>query len=208
MVKITNFIVTAFVTVGTVYEEILATHLLPSLTKLNLDYHIESVESKGSWLANVALKPKTILEALEKYPSKNIVCLDADSEVLHYPELFHDIPEDYDIACHHLNWNVWYGYTHSEPVKELLTGTMWFKNTEKVKNVIREWAAKAETTHMWEQKVLADVLKRHEEIKIYPLPIEYCYILTLPSGKPPILQVDKPIIAHHQVSRKYKRKMR
>ena len=205
MIKINNWIIVAFATSDTPYEFELSTKLLPSLEKLSLPHHIEIIENQGSWLKNVAMKPLVILRAMEKYPASNIISLDADSEVLQYPTLFNNIPEQYDIALHILDWDSWYGYTNH--VKEILSGTVWIKNNDKMKNVVKLWYDKSIENCVWEQKILEAVLEE-QKINIYPLPLEYCYILSLPDGKPPKIQLENPVIVHYQKSRIYKRKIR
>jgi len=209
VIKLSNkFLITAFVTSGTPYEEVLHTYLLPSIQKFNLEYNIEVVENKGSWLRNVAQKPKIIKEVLDKYPTYQIVCLDADSEIKRVPDLFNQIPLEYDLACHYLDWNSWYGYQDSPPVFELLSGTLWINNTEQTRFVLHKWEEIASHSDIWEQKVLSQVLTSNPSVNVYKLPVEYCYISSLPNGNPPLNPSEFPVIVHHQVSRKLKKRIK
>lgn len=185
------------------YELEFSTHLLPSLQKFNIPYYIEVIESKGSWLKNVAQKPGAIFNAMEKYPNKDIVCLDADSEILSYPSLFDNIPEEYDLAFHTLDWNTW--YRNNSNIKELLSGTMYIRNNEKTRKIVEEWYFTSNNYDMWEQKVLSNILEKNKDIKIYDLPLEYCWINSLPDGKDPFIKPDNVIIQHFQASRKYRK---
>lgn len=203
--KLDTFIVTALITADTPYELLAAQHLIPSLDKLKIPYYIEAMENQHNWLKNVAMKPLVILNAMEKYPNLNIVCLDVDAEVLQFPSLFNSIPEEFDIACHILDWDSWYGY--SDHVKELLTGTILIKNTEKNKELVKEWYVRSTNSIEWEQKVLQKLIIE-KYIKVFELPVDYCYIKSLPNGQPPLVRVDNPIIIHHQASRKLKRFIR
>jgi len=201
-----NWIVVCLLSEG-VYELEFATHLLPSLQKFNIDYHVEVITSKGSWLKNVAQKPGAVHNAMEKYPNKDMVLLDADSEILSYPELFDNIPKDYDLAFHTLDWNSWYG--NSSNVKEVLSGTMYLRNNEKIKKLVEDWYFDANNAHIWEQKVLANLLTKRIDLNVYPLPIEYCWIHSLPDGQPPhIKPPDDIIIKHFQASRQYRKKIK
>jgi hypothetical protein len=202
--KMNNFIVTGFVTQDTPYELLLSQHLLPSLEKLNLSHSIDVIENEGSWLKNVAQKPNVVLRAMEKYPAYDIVVLDADSEVLTYPELFLSIPKEFDFACHILDWNSW--YQNNSNVKEVLSGTLWVRNTPKAKELVTKWRDLATSSFEWEQKCLQKAI---EELNfpVYNLPIEYCYISTLPDGSEPHVKCD-PVIVHKQASRKYKKLIR
>lgn len=205
-IKINNWIVSAFCTADTPYELILSTQLLPSLDKFGLKYHIEVVENQGSWLKNVAQKPLTILHTMEKYPSYNIVALDADSEVLEFPKLFNEIPEECDIALHTLDWDSW--YKNGSHVMEILSGTLWIRNNEKMRGFVKEWYLLAEGSHTWEQKVLSKLIEERKDIKVFPLPISYCWIATLPDGKPPHIQCDDIIVRHNQASRVMKKQIK
>jgi hypothetical protein len=201
-IRVQDWIVVAFATIDTPYEFELSQHLLPSLEKLNIAYHIEVVENKRNWLKNVAQKPKVIYSAMEKYPSKNIVCLDADSEILEYPKLFNEIPENYNIALHILDWNYW--YRNNSNVKEILSGTIFLRNNIETKEVVGEWYHRAMNSSIWEQKCLEAIIKE-KNIPIYELPLEYCYINSLPGNKEPFIKIDNPVIKHFQASRKYRK---
>ncbi len=199
------WLVSCFYTKNTEYKNILYSQLIPSLDKLNIKYNIEEVENKGSWLKNVAQKPLTILHTLKKYPEYNIVSLDADCEVMEYPKLFNEIEEKYDMAFHTLSWKEWYGYSIEN--KEVLSGTMWFNNTQKIKDFVFQWYNKAINGYKWEQKMLSDLLLEIKDIKIYKLPVTYCWISSLPDGSLPKIQ-GTPVIQHYAASRQLKRKIR
>lgn len=204
-IKVDNWLVVAFVTADTPYELELSTHLLPSLEKLKISHYIEVIENKKDWIKNVAEKPVVIYRAMEKFPGKNVVVLDADSEVLEYPKLFNEIPEEYNIGLHILDWNSW--YRNNTNVKEILSGTMFLRNNDTIKEILKEWYHRATSEMKWEQKCLADVLKE-KNIKVYELPLSYCYISSLPDGKEPHIIIDNPIIKHFQASRKLKKLVR
>jgi len=209
-----KFIIGAFVTKDSPYEKILVDYLIKSIkdikTKTNKDISFDFIITPNyrSWYRNVAEKPKVILEMLSLAKNKDtcLVFLDADAEVLKYPKLFEEIPEEYDIAFHTLNWNIWYGYKNEPPVKELLTGTMFFRNNPKVQYLCQEWYKEAIKTREWEQKVLQRIIIAHD-IKIYELPLEYCYMKSRPGDREPLVKLN-PVILHHQASRELKRKLK
>lgn len=204
-IKIDNWIVVSFVTHDTPYELELATHLMPTLENLSLPHYIEVIDNKGSWLKNVAEKPAVIYRALEKFPSKNLIMLDADSEITQYPQLFNEIPEEYDIARHFLEWESWYNYP-GDRTKELLTGTIFLRNNEKVKLLCHKWYEEANNNQEWEQKSLGRILV-NADIKVFSLPLSYCYITSLPDGSKPNILIENPVIKHFQASRKLRRKL-
>lgn len=202
MVK-SKFIIGAFYTTNTVYVDIVQKYLIPSIERFNLDCDIIPVQRKGSWLDNVALKPSIILKLLHEYKDRTLVFLDADCTIEQYPILF-DSVSDYDIGFHMLDWRTWYNYPDST-TKELLTGTMFFNYSDALVTLIEHWIDDLKINNIWEQKSLQQVIKKFAPmLKIYELPLEYCYIKTLPSGQVPNVKCD-PIILHHQVSRQTKR---
>jgi len=201
MPKNPSFRIVSFMTKNTVYEKVLKEYLGSTVGDLKVPYIFYAMNNEGSWIKNVAMKPRVILQALEQFP-ENIVFLDADSKIECFPTLFNEIPPEFDLAAHYLDWNAWYGYTEKSPRKELLSGTMFFRNTEKVKKLVKKWAADASAHTIWEQKLLQNILQREKTAyRVYDLPLSYCYIRTLPNGSEPKVKVDKIVISHYQVSR-------
>ena len=130
--------------------------------------------------------------------------MDCDAEIREYPTLFDDIPTDFDLAAHILDRSAWYG--SSDMGTELLSGTLFVRNTPNVRNLLDVWIKRCETSTTWEQRILQSLISEFK-IKIYELPIEYCYIKSLPDGSPPKVKCEKPVIVHNQVSRQYRTKV-
>jgi len=197
--------IATFYTKDTPYENIVVEYLLESCKKQALPTPtVVGIDSMGSWQRNVAEKPRIIRELLEKHDK--LVFLDADATVEQYPKLFDEIPEQYDIAFHTLNWNEFYGYKQTGTVLELLSGTMYFRNRPKVKTLCDAWYEKAVKSSMWEQKVLQEIIKDFK-LKTYALPIEYCAIVRSKNFLN-LSPIKNPVILHHQKSREMKRAIR
>ena len=196
------FTICSFYTEDTPYQDVIEKYLLASATKYNIDVRVLIAPNYHHWGKNVAQKPLMILKLLDE-GIDNIVFVDADATLEQYPQLFSDIPEAYDIAFHTLDWNTW--YRNKSNIKELLTGTMFFRNRPIVKQLCYEWYEKAQDGSRWEQQILQDIITKYP-LKIYNLPLEYIYINTLPRGQEPYVKIDKPVILHHQVSRILKRR--
>lgn len=194
-----------FYSEGSPYKQVGIDYLEKSLEKFSVKCIITKTQNFGNWQRNVAEKPKAILEQLNSLNrDESLVFLDADATVERWPSLFEQIPEEYDIAFHMLNWKTWYGY--DTEFFELLSGTMFFRNNDKVKNLCREWHDQAIKSGEWEQKVLTRVLNNHK-LSVWELPLEYTYIISRPGELEPLHKIKEPIIIHHQVSRKYKNKV-
>jgi len=203
-----KFIIGSFYTKDTPYKNVYDEYLKQSVNKWDLDILCSEVHNQGSWYKNVAEKPQVILNMLEQLKDlqkDSLVFLDADATIERYPQLLYDIPEEYDIAMHYLNWETWYGY-RGDKTRELLTGTMFFRPRKVVIDLCEEWYEKARKTNTWEQKILADIIEKYD-IKIYKLPVEYCYVVSRPQGQEPLVKCE-PVILHHQKSREYKRRIR
>lgn len=201
-----EFIVTSYFTVGTEYAMVCHKYLMPTVRKLQLHVDIRGVGNRGSWEKNTAYKPE-FLRTMMALHKENIVFVDADAEIQYYPGLFLNIPEEFCVAAHFLDKNAWYGASYAKDRYELLTGTLWFRNCEKSKEILEEWDRTCQQTRIWEQKVLQSVLDRFG-VQCFNLPLEYCYIKTLPGGRAPLVKVENPVIVHNQVSRKLKRTIR
>lgn len=200
-----KFIVGSFFTKNTPYEEVFKKYLYKSCKTLSLEYMVIDVENLGSWHRNVAEKPRAILQILDiltaNKDDRSLLFLDADATIEEYPRIFDEL--ECDIAFHRLDWDSW--YKNNTHIKELLSGTLYLKNNEKVRNLVNQWHEEAIKTTIWEQKILEKLIGENKELTIQELMIEYCYIKTLPNGSEPHVKVEHPIIIHHQASRTLKR---
>ena len=201
-----DFTIISYYTKNTPYEEVYYNYLLPSLEKFKLRFYVKEITSLGSWYKNTAYKAKFILESLEKL-NTNVVYVDVDAKILKYPKLFKEIPEEYDLALHHLSWRLFYGYKNSKE-EELLTGTIFARPNNKVKEICQLWYEEAIKTNEWEQKVLARILEKRQDVKIFELPVEYCMPYSRPRNQPLLIDDFDAVIKHFQKSREYKRIIR
>lgn len=200
-----TFIITSYFTLNTPYQKVVHDYLMRSVEKLGLPSDIRGVLSQGSWQRNTLFKATFVRQMLELHPDTNIVFLDADAEVLHYPALFDTIPEEYSIAVHYLDRDKWYNREFGE-AKELLSGTLFVQNTPAALQLIKIWEHACRSHPMvWEQYLLQAVIKQ-EGAKVFELPVEYVWIKTMPNGDPPYVEPNGDIIIqHNQVSRTLKK---
>jgi len=200
-----KFVITSYFTYETPYSDICHKYLMPSVTELKLHTYIRGVDNKGSWQKNTSYKPEFLKIMLEHH-DEDVVFVDSDAEILSYPSIFNEIPEQYIIAVHILDKSSWYGRNYTSDRYELLSGTLWIKNCDESRRLLDAWESACNATNMWEQKVLQKVL---EQLGIVPyqLPLSYCYIKTMPNNKPPRVKVDCPVIVHNQVSRSLKNRV-
>ena len=177
----------AFYTEDTPYEE--EVHKLQdSARKLALPITITGVPSKGKWELNCGIKPQFILTCLEAFPDDDIVYVDADARIMQYPAIFDTL--DCDIAVHYREGT------------ELLSGTIFIKNNERVKRLIADWIiAQQASPLMWDQKVLQQLLDDNPDLNVAELPATYCQIFDI------MKDAGDPVILHTQASRINRKKV-
>lgn len=185
--ELSKFIVCAYYTHEIPYIEA-STRLMKSLTKFNLESEVRQIETLGSWQRNTHYKPHFILEMLDKYRPKPVVYTDIDSEFMSYPHLFDKL--NCDIAAYLLDHR---NFRRRTTKPELLSGTLYFGNTEKAREIIHRWIeiCKALPT-VWDQATLQQTV---EELGYEPLPPQYCCINGYMDSVP------DPVILHYQASR-------
>ncbi len=201
-----KFSVGSFYSENSPYQKIWNDYLLKSCNKFNIKTHIMSTPNYRNWNRNVAEKPRVIGEMLDLFVAGNecLVFLDADAVIEKDPVLFKQIPLEYDIAFHTLDWNLWYGYNNTPAKKEVLSGTLFLRNKKVIRDLCSEWYEEAKNTRIWEQKILENLIGKYN-LEIYPLPLDYCFPISRPKG-PPLVSDENVVIRHHQVSRELKRK--
>lgn len=185
-----NFIIVAYYTRDTIYEQ-QARRLAESLNKFKVPYDIWAVDNQGTWLKNTGYKPTFIKQMLNKHKPTNIVYVDADAEFKKYPILFETFEGDIGVYVFDRS-----EYKRSKGGIEVLSGTIFLKNNDRVLDIVEQWEAyhKMHITQ-WDQKSLEHVLKGDYSL----LPGEYCKIFDRMS------KVIDPVIVHYQASRLIRR---
>ena len=188
------------------YEEVAEKYIISSATKVEVGLYRYKVPSLHNWKKNTALKARCILDLINLY-NDDVTMIDADATFEKYPDLLFNIPKDYDIAYHELEWDYfWHGRKGNK--RELCTGTIMFRNSLISKQLLITWMEENEKNpNILEQKNLQNLLEREysgaNKINIYYLPIEYCAIVHKDGNLPPFIK--DPVIKHNQISRISKR---
>jgi hypothetical protein len=188
-------VVTSHYTLNTGYEKEVE-NLRRSIQLWNLDSRIHSMPSLGTWRANSNYCSRLIAAALEEFPGRDILRVDADAVFCREPVLFVDPTFDADIAAHVHEWR--------GGRKEMLGGTMYFRNTKEVRDLVGKWAKICTRGNRCKERngdLLYEMVRSRtfgDGIRFVSLPPEYCKIFDLMG------EVREPVIEHFQASRRFK----
>lgn len=191
------WLICAYYTKNTSYENH-SKKFIESLEQFSLPYDITAIDNRGDWYANMQYKPTFLKQMLEKHHSNSVVFVDVDATFCRYPDYFDrlDQEQNVNVAVHILNHSK---YRRKNQPPELLSGTIFLKNTTKTGQIIDEWIQECtRDPKMWDQRALATVLKTH---KYHLLPEEYCTIFDY------MQSVKNPVIKHFQASRESRRRI-
>ena len=190
------WIVCAYYTKNTTYENY-SKKFIESVKQFNLPYDVVPVDNKGNWYVNMQYKPTFLKKMLEKHHPNSVIYVDIDATFCRYPGYFDKLEtaQEVNIAVHVLDHSK---YRRKNHPPELLSGTIFLKNTETTKQIVNKWIQECMKDPMlWDQRALASVLKKY---KYHLLPEEYCVIFDYMSS------VENPAIKHFQASRESRRK--
>lgn len=187
------WIICAYYTKNTSYEEH-SRKFVESLEQFNLSHDVVPMDNKGDWYANMQYKPTFLKQMLEKHHPDSVIYVDVDAIFCRYPKYFDRLDQDrsldIDIAVHLLDHSK---YRRKNHPPELLSGTIFLKNTTTTKQIVDKWIQECKKDpKLWDQRALATVLRKH---KYHLLPEEYCTIFDYMSS------VEDPVIKHFQASR-------
>lgn len=184
-------IVVSHYTVNTGYEKEVE-NLRRSLQLHNLDYRIRSIPSLGTWRANSNYCARLVADALDDFPGRDILRVDADAVFNKMPSLFVSGQFDADVAAHVHTWR-------GNRI-EMLGGTIFFRNTKAVRDLAEIWASLCTTGKRSCERNgdLLYELVQASKLKFVSLPPEYCKIFDL------MKDVPNSVIEHFQASRRYK----
>lgn len=178
--------------------------LIASFEKFDLPFGLWKYPDQGTWMENAHFRTEILRQALNHYsgtfnkyerPFGAIVWIDADAEILKYPEKLFNIEADFACRLRGINYN-------DMTKNELMSGTMFIRNNEHGKRLIALWKKANELNpDRRSQRNLQSVLFSHQhepEWKwsgtLQVLPNSYTHVF------------DEPVIIHYQESRRAKKR--
>ncbi len=191
----------SYYSAGTGYEfEIQRLH--DSLHRWGLEHEFVAIEDKGTWRKNIHERIRVLRGLLDRF-QRNIVYIDADGAVIHYPELLDGIEEDF--AAVWLDREKYFprfwkkGFYGEQPAGkwEILGGTMFFRNNDRARAMLDAWEKldAPMDTHL-SQVHLFNAIKSVPEIRVLKMPDGYCQIFDI------MAKAGEPVIEHYQASRR------
>lgn len=189
------WVVCAYYTPDVLYTNY-AKELQKSLNSLSIPHDVVSIENQGDWFRSTQYKPTFLKQMLKKYFPDSVIYVDVDAIFCQYPIFFDtlDVNPNVNIAVHVLDHSQ---YKRKNHPPELLSGTVFLKNTVRTNQIIDQWIEECKKDpKLWDQRALATVLKNY---KYYLLPKEYCMIFDY------MVSVENPVIKHFQASRESRR---
>ena len=174
--------------------------LAPSLRKLGLEFEIDYVPTLGDWLRETHYKPAFVLQKLERHRDRDVIWIDVDCEVLEFPELLFDVPQDRLIAAH-------YSTLNPEGRRMLYNTVVYLRNVPHVRHLVISWLAEnaihpADRTDQVNLENVLDAESRRQHPPswgwLFELPPTYCWIDYAMAGP---LKGMKPVIAHFHEAR-------
>lgn len=192
--------VVCFFTIGTGYEKEWW-KLKRDIKKYELLYELYPIIDQGDWYLNTRMKVKILKRAIQDFPKHSILYLDVDARICRFPALFAtDELDKYDIAAHIVDWSVY--DTVGRKDKELLNGTLWLNNNERVRSLLDQWDDQIQSSRRneLEQRSLYRAVLARSDIRLYNLPAEYCTIFDS------MKDIENPVIKHYQASRRLKKR--
>ena len=194
-------LIVGYYTTGTPYEKD-ADILRKNLDAFSIPHDIREVPNLGSWQKNTQFKSRFIQQMLQEITGP-FTYLDVDAEIQSQPVLLDGL--SCDIAAHKFCGH------------ELLSGTVFFGNTPKCREVVERWVKLCiefpdsfpagflsyhpKGGRAWDQRLLCKAIESTPGISFFDLPPEYCYIHDLSKKQYPGVV---PVIMHLTASRLYK----
>lgn len=197
-------VVVGYFTEGTPYEKEIR-GMEQSARFFGLTTRIYAMPNQGEWHKNCLLKPTVIQMALDEFPDKPILFLDADSRIRRYPVLF-DTMKAHFAYCE-FDWAEVPGSTRTG--KEVSSAVLYMKPTKSVHNLVENWKDAADRCisdgqQVFDQKILEKLLSSWRKSKgtlTEQLPMSYDQIFDSMAG------LGDPVIEQLQASRRMKGKV-
>lgn len=181
-----------------------AEQLIKSMVKRGIkNFDVEYRDQAGNWEQNTQMKAGFILEKLKQ--NNAVVWTDADSRVRQNPVFFDTMFADVGVFYLHKKYANDFVLPEHSVIKGadyyLQSGTMYFKNNEKVIKLLERWIElNSQDPRQWDQWTLQKAIVE-SDVSVQQLPAEYVWT---DAG----YATGSPVFEHLQASRRFKDKIR
>lgn len=174
-----------------------------SLQLFGMEYDYLEVEPLPTWEATTGLKPKILLQLLDKHPGKDLFYLDADAFIRKPLGGFDQYSGDIG-----LHFNECQGKKASHRIR---TGSIYVRNNDKARAFLRTWiATQGDHLHLNDQDSFELAYQQHQDIEFFNLPVSYVKIFDKDGVKPYVehFQASRRVADQKFKSRRHARKQR
>jgi hypothetical protein len=194
-------LVVSYYTKDTMYQ-LEVQSLIESCEKYNLAYHVEPVETFGSWELNCAYKPFFLLSKLQEF-KRPIFWVDADGVFVQQPSILDEFSADLSVRIN--------DSCHARHPSKVVSSSIFVNDTQEAATLLKQWASECyrvlsepdRKQEFWDQAGLRDVIfSGSHQAKVVNLPHSYAAIDGHPVDQKEILN---PVIMQYQASRRYKK---
>lgn len=167
--------------------------LIGQCRKLNINYSIAEYPvfaKKGLYQIALGLKGHFIAKMMDNYPSYNVIFIDSDLQILHYPHLF-----EMEADCFFLNWNMYSTRCFNPYQLELPGGVLGFGNTYGARSLLKILIDyMIDHLSLAEDKSFSGIITRHfmnTYLRCVWIPLNYMYMFDKHTYDPSIGKYTK-----------------
>lgn len=186
-----------------------AEQLVEDCDQFEMECVVRKMKSRGSWRANVGMKPQFIVNMLALY-ERPVVWLDADARIRQRPVRFEELAHTdpvIDFAAYFIPRQVMPARDRPFGKEDgISSGTMFFNVTSGSAGLLGQWIAREDGQHKYGQIVLGETWHTMDPKPVtFRLPQRYLKVYDRKwkrGEKGPV------VIEHMQASRKMRKKVR
>lgn len=173
-------------------------HLQNSCYAWDIELEVEAVESRGSWEENVSMKPRFILNKLEK-SEQPLLWVDADAVFLQKPDFSELLHYDFSVRFMEV--------FEKQREHAINAATIFMNQTKETLELVKRWVSRCEELNQdgvisfVDQIALYDVLLENKEAKVLRLPTSFCKIYDLDCF---FINDEDVVIEQRQASRRFR----
>lgn len=167
------------------------------------------VDSRGSWRANVGMKPRLFLSWLDQGFGPYLF-VDVDGRIKSDLAWLDLMAGEYDFGCWFIPWDQMRSKDRPGGAETkndgLASGTVWINNTWLCREFLQRWIKREKGQHRYGQIVLGETwhFERPDTLRTLKIPQRFCHVFDRPWKRGEHGPVE---IEHTQASRRLRKKV-